>query len=129
MESIPLRILYVEDSHELRDTIAMLMEGPGRRIVACASAEEALRHCADEGGFDLVVTDMSLPGMSGTQLCQALLERDPQQRIVLCSGYPIGAELRQAGPHIHVLPKPFDIDALEGLLDSIQAELQGAGVG
>ncbi|WP_312305034.1 response regulator, partial [Pulveribacter sp.] len=65
-----MRILYVEDNPELRETIAMLMEAPGRCIVSCASAEEALAHDGDQGPFDLVMTDVSLPGMSGPELCR-----------------------------------------------------------
>ena len=127
MESIPLRILYVEDSHELRDTIAMLMEGPGRTIVACTSAEQALQHEADHGPADLVVTDVALPGMSGTELCSKLLAGDAQRRIVLCSGYALQGEEAQ-GPRVQVLHKPFDIEALEDLLDAVQAEVQGLDV-
>ncbi len=60
-----MRILYVEDNPELRETIGMLMEGEGRTVTSCASAEESL--VLDAGHpFDVLVTDVSLPGMSGT---------------------------------------------------------------
>lgn len=119
-----MRILYVEDNPELRDTIAMLMEGPGRTIVACTSAEQALQHEADHGPADLVVTDVALPGMSGTELCSKLLAGDAQRRIVLCSGYALDGAAH--GPQVRVLHKPFDIEALEDLLDGIQAGMQDA---
>ncbi|AVO48702.1 response regulator [Melaminivora suipulveris] len=122
-----MRILYVEDNAELRDTIAMLMEAPSRTIVACANAEQALDHEARQGPFDLVVTDVSLPGMSGTELSRTLLARDAQRRIVLCSGYALQGEEAQ-GPRVQVLHKPFDIEALEDLLDAVQAEVQGLDV-
>jgi len=121
-----LRILYVEDNPELRDTIAMLMEAPGRSIVSCASAEEALAHDGDQGPFDLVMTDVSLPGMSGPELCRALLARHGQQRIVLCSGYHLEEELAGCGAQVQLLHKPFDIGALEELLDDAQAQLQSS---
>ena len=58
-----MRILYVEDNPELRETIGMLMEGEGRTVTSCASAEEAL--VLDAGHpFDVLVTDVSLPCMS-----------------------------------------------------------------
>ena len=56
-----MRILYVEDNPELRETIGMLMEGEGRRVTSCASAEEALALDAGDP-FDVLVTDVSLPG-------------------------------------------------------------------
>jgi len=123
-----LRILYVEDNPELRDTICLLMEAPGRDVVACASAEEALAQVASTGPFDLVVTDVTLPGMSGTEMCRKLLADDAQQRIVLCSGYQMHDEIAALGPQVRTLAKPFGIDELEALLDSVQAEVQGAGV-
>lgn len=120
-----LRILYVEDNPELRDTIALLMEGPSRTITACASAEQALEHEDRHGPFDLVVTDVSLPGMSGTELAHTLLARDAQRRIVLCSGYALDGDALTRSARVQVLHKPFDIEALEDLLDGVQAELQG----
>ena len=51
-----MRILYVEDNPELRETIGMLMEGEGRTVTSCASAEEAL--VLDAGHpFDVLVTE------------------------------------------------------------------------
>lgn len=125
----PLHILYVEDSPELRETIAMLMEGPGRTIVACADAEQALQHEQQQGPFDLVVSDVSLPGLSGIELCRRLLHADPQRHVVLCTGHALQGEPALASPQVRVLHKPFDITALEELLDDIQARLQGQGSG
>lgn len=123
-----LRILYVEDNCELREAMGMLLEGPGRAVNACATAEEALRHDA-EAPFDLVITDVTLPGMSGTDLARRLLERNPTQWMVLCSGYPFGQEAASAlGPNVRTLLKPFEMDELESLLDEAQAGLQGVGV-
>lgn len=122
-----MRILYVEDNPELRDTIALLMEAPRRSIVSCASAEEALAHDGEQGPFDLVVTDVSLPGMNGPELCRTLLARHGRQRFVLCSGYQLGSELAGCGPDVRLLPKPFDIEALETLLNDAQAAAPGAG--
>ena len=122
-----MRILYVEDNPELRDTIAMLMEGEGRAVTTCATAEEALAHDARQP-FDLVVTDVSLPGMSGTDLCRRLLAADPQRWVVLCSGYQFDQGLDALGPHVRALLKPFELEELETLLDSVQAEIQGSSL-
>ena len=74
-----MRILYVEDNRELRETIGMLMEAEGRTVTSCATAEEALKLDAQQG-FDLLVSDVSLPGMSGTELARQLLAEDPGRR-------------------------------------------------
>ena len=120
-----MRILYVEDHPELRETIGMLMEGEGRTVTPCASAEEAL--VLDAGDpFDVLVTDVSLPGLSGTDLARQLLADDPQRWVVLCSGYDLGSHPTQWGPNVRVLLKPFELEELEQLLTSIHTALAAA---
>ena len=120
-----MRILYVEDHPELRETIGMLMEGEGRMVTPCASAEEAL--VLDAGNpFDVLVTDVSLPGLSGTDLARQLLADDPQRWVVLCSGYELGSHPTQWGPNVRVLLKPFELEELEQLLNSIHTALAAA---
>ena len=120
-----MRILYVEDHPELRETIGMLMEGEGRTVTPCASAEEAL--VLDAGNpFDVLVTDVSLPGLSGTDLARQLLADDPQRWVVLCSGYELGSHPTQWGPNVRVLLKPFELEELEQLLNSIHTALAAA---
>ena len=60
----PLKILYVEDNELVREVTAELLAQEQRQIVACADAEEALRKFS-ENSFDVVITDVSLPVMSG----------------------------------------------------------------
>lgn len=120
----PLRILYVEDNCELRETMGLLLEGDARSITSCATAEEALEHDAAEP-FDLVITDITLPGMSGTDLARRLLAKDPSRWMVLCSGYQLTDALDTLGPHVRAVLKPFEIEELEALLDEVQVKLQG----
>lgn len=122
-----MRIVYIEDNDELRETIGCLMEGPGRSITSCASAEDALLLDA-QAPFDLVVSDVSLPGQSGTDLAQALLKQSPQRWIVLCSGYDLGHYPAQWGPNVRTLLKPFEIEELEALLSQIEAQRASASL-
>src|ERR1700712_4563532 len=122
-DRLRLRILYVEDSPELRETIGILMEGDDRELVTCGSAEEALVLC-EASHFDLVVTDVSLPGISGTELARRLLQRDPARWIALCSGYHFGTAIRALGANVRSLQKPFDIEELEELIDAVRAAPQ-----
>ncbi len=114
-----MRILYVEDNPELRETIGMLMEGDGQTVTSCATAEEALELDAQET-FDLLVSDVSLPGISGTDLARQLLAEDPERWVVLCSGYELGTYPSSWGPNVRTLLKPFELDELEDLLGSIR---------
>lgn len=118
-----LRILYVEDNQELRETIAMLMEGEGRFITTCESGEAALQLDASQP-YDVLVTDVSLPGISGTELARTLLGQDPERWVVLCSGYEFGSALASLGKHVRALVKPFELEDLESLLSEIDTALK-----
>lgn len=119
----PIRILYVEDHDELRESIALLLEGPDREVVPCASSEEALAQL-DEQRYDVLVTDVSLPGLSGTDLARRVLARDPQFRVVLMSGYELNHGLDRFGPYVWAIAKPFEIEDLEALLATVSASLR-----
>lgn len=117
-----LRVLYVEDNPDLREAIGLLLEADGREIVTCADGEQALA-LSDARRFDVVITDVSLPGISGTELARALVARDPQQWVVLCSGYVFGDEVAALGSHVRSLAKPFELEDLESLMDEIGRDL------
>ena len=118
----PVTILYVEDNDDLRATIGELLQQPDRELALYARAEDAL--AADrERRFDIVVTDVSLPGMSGADLARDLLSADPARCIVLCSGYDLGDPLR-FGPNVRALMKPFEVEDLEALMDALCASLR-----
>ena len=119
-----LRILYVEDNDDLRETIGMLLEGTGREIVTCADAEQAVP-LWQGSRFDVLVTDVSLPGMSGTDLARGILAREPRSWIILCSGYDLRHGLAHLGPNVRALPKPFEPEELDALLLEIAASRPG----
>ncbi len=68
----PLRVLFVEDNAHIRESIGMLLQAPDRDVVCCESAEQALA-AFDTWSFDVLITDVSLPTMSGTDDMDALL--------------------------------------------------------
>ena len=118
-----VRVLYVEDNRQLREAIHSLLVGEGREVAACETAEEALALDTSQA-FDLVITDVTLPGMSGVELSARLLSTDPERRIVLCSGHMMDDKVKELGaPHVRALLKPFSVDDLETLVEDAQAEL------
>ena len=122
-----MRILYVEDNEELRETIAMLMEEEGRCITKCATAEAALE-LDEQEPFDVLFTDVSLPGLSGTDLARRVLANNPERWVVLCSGYEFGNAISVLGPNVRALVKPFELEDLEDLLVEIQTALKTSPV-
>ena len=121
----PLRMLYVEDNAELRDTFQEMLEGDQREVVACATAEEALPLWG-ANHFDVLVTDISLPGMSGIDLARRILAECPELWCVLCAGYEYGDAVRSLGPRVRALAKPFELDDLDRLMDEIHLSLDSA---
>ena len=118
-----MRVLYVEDNDQLRVSITMLLQGDGREVCACVSAEDALELDAPNP-FDLVITDVTLPGISGLELSARLLSADIARWIVLCSGYQLEEQITQlGGRNVRALVKPFGIDELDKLVSSVQASL------
>ncbi len=116
------RLLYVEDNVQIAEITCMMMEDMGLEIVQAASAEEALR-IAGEGDlqFDMVLTDVVMPGLSGVQLARRLNRRWPNLPIVLVSGF--SEELAAGyGAQYELLRKPFTRGAL---LDTLQRHLDG----
>ena len=119
----PFSVLYVEDNADLRESISSLMQAEGREILALANAEEALVAMRGQR-FDLLVTDVSLPGMSGTDLARRWLEPDPNRWVVLCSGYEFRQGLASIGPNVRSLHKAFEPEQMDALLAEIEASIR-----
>ncbi|NLE72565.1 MAG: response regulator transcription factor [Actinomycetales bacterium] len=76
------RILLVEDEQSYREPLAYLLRREGYDVVEAAAGDVALERFAD-GGADLVLLDLMLPGMSGTEVCRELRRRSDVPVIML----------------------------------------------
>jgi len=115
---LPLRMLYVEDNALVREITCDLLAGDIREIVAVASGEEAIG-IFEAGRFDVVVTDVSLPAMSGLELMRHIQEAAPSMPIILASGYPLDAADYRLGPSIRTITKPFSPPELRALIQEL----------
>ena len=120
-----MKILYVEDNEDLRETIGLLLAGGERELIAYGTAEQALAAIEREA-FDVLVTDVSLPGMSGTDLARHVLRTQPDHWVVLCSGYDFGTGLATLGPNVRSMTKSFQPGVLQKMVDDIAAALDAA---
>ncbi|MBA2290928.1 MAG: PAS domain S-box protein [Gemmatimonadales bacterium] len=103
-------ILVVEDEASVRSVIRRTLERHGYRVVERPDAESALLLVEQMAGqLDLILTDVIMPGLSGTQLAARVLARHPTMRVMLMSGYSEEAVLHQGvlSPGIRLLQKPF----------------------
>lgn len=115
-DNTPARVLLVEDQEMVRETLVMLIEMLDHPIVATETAEEALP-LLDQQAFDVLIADLTLPGMSGLDLLREAAKRQPKLRLVLSSGYGAVDEAQKQGLDIVMLPKPVDNDRLIALLN------------
>jgi DNA-binding response OmpR family regulator len=99
------RVLVVDDDRAIRDLVGILLEDEGSAVRCVGDGAEALR-AAEEGGIDLVVADVRMPGLDGAELARRLVGRGV--RVVLMSA--AYADLAVAGAVF--VPKPFDLDRL-----------------
>ena len=81
-----LEILYVEDEPELRDLMASVLAHSGIEVVLASDGEEALSFLENQS-FDLVITDMVMPKMSGKDLFEKVREKTPDLPFLFLSGY------------------------------------------
>ena len=82
------RVLVVDDEATIARFVGTILQKCGCDVTICASGAEALAHCpAGNVPFDLVLTDQTMPGMTGAELAVTLLAMRPGLPIVLCTGY------------------------------------------
>jgi two-component system cell cycle response regulator CpdR len=113
-----MKILYVEDNPLVREVTAELLSHNNRQITSCETAENALQEF-ESGDFDLVVTDVSLPVMSGLDLTRRLLHAKPALPIIIASGYAMEFAIDNLGPNVRSIIKPFDAGQIDALIDQL----------
>ena len=114
-----VHLLLVEDEVALREVTAERLEEHGYRVVQAESGEDALERLADFA-FDVIITDLRLPGIDGTTVIETTLERYPHIVGVVVTGYgtvkdAVEAIKRGASDFI---TKPFQFDHLLHILSS-----------
>jgi signal transduction histidine kinase len=105
-----LTVLVVEDQGGVRRLVSHALRACGYHVLEAASGDEALRLAeAVEGGCQLAVTDVVMPGMSGKTLAEELHARWPDIKVLFMSGYPNEVILRHGvmDSAVNYLGKPF----------------------
>jgi signal transduction histidine kinase len=116
-------VLVVEDDPIVALTVATALEDAGFTITRAMTADEALP-LLEAGGFDLLFSDVVMPGtMSGVDLARTAQTLRPDLPVVLATGY--SEEVARA-TGVMVLPKPYRIDHLVEVLDTLLTEARQA---
>jgi DNA-binding NtrC family response regulator len=107
------RILVVDDEKAMLVALKGLLSREGYQVETAQSGQEALR-CIDTGSFHLVVTDLSMDGVSGMQVLEHARRVDPDAAVVMITAHgseKIAVQAMKLGASDY-LPKPFDNDEL-----------------
>lgn len=112
-------ILLVDDDETVRETSADMLRELGYQVRQAESGQQALEMLG-QVEFDVMVTDIRMPGMSGFELCDLASERHQDLKIILMSGYFQAQTLMR-----RFLQKPFRTYDLD---QAIRAELGAASL-
>src|SRR5581483_10600382 len=105
------RVLLVEDQETVREVVAEMLRDAGYDVLLAADGEEALELGA-ENHVDVLISDVVMPRMRGTELAESIHRRDPDVRIVLTSGYAADGVSSTLHAPFTFVQKPFTVNEL-----------------
>jgi len=119
-----IKILFVEDEYAVRTVGARGLKRKGYDVVECVSAENALEHINSGEHFDLLITDMMMPGMSGAELAGIVHKESPQTAIILASGYSeeIARKELAGSKDFYFIAKPYGLEDLHNKVKEVLAQ-------
>ncbi|MDX3934375.1 response regulator [Stenotrophomonas sp.] len=115
------RVLLVEDDAPIREMTKDILSDDGFDVLDVGDAETALGCLERDGPFDLLVSDVGLPGMDGRDLASIATTLNPAMPILLVTGYAGAAGARPdfLGDDIKLLRKPFTLKQLVSSVRSL----------
>jgi DNA-binding NtrC family response regulator len=112
--SEPARILLIDDEQPSREALTLLLRGGGHQVAGAATGTEALALFRDER-FDIVITDLMLPDMSGIDVLRTIKEETPHTEVILITGHASAetavSAMKQGA--FDYITKPISIDELK----------------
>jgi PAS domain S-box-containing protein len=119
------RVLVIDDEETVRSVLSRILSQVNYRVTTAENGEEGIR-LFKEGDFDMVLTDLGMPGMSGWEVCKAIKEMSPHTPVGMITGW--GVEVDQAKVEENgidfIIPKPFQFDQI---LKAIEENIASKG--
>jgi two-component system, NtrC family, sensor kinase len=102
-------VLVVEDDPDVRTYVVDALRDLGYRVQHASSGEDALKSGDGQGGIDLLLTDVVLPGINGRKLAEELTRRQPSLKVIYMTGYSRNAIIHQGrlDAGLEMLQKPL----------------------
>lgn len=115
-------VLVIDNEPAVREPLARLLKLSGHNVVTAENGSEGIA-TFQRGAFDVVLTDLGMPELSGWDVAREIKKANPKTPVGLITGWPIDLtrdELRARGVD-HVIAKPFDLPTLLGLIEDAVA--------
>lgn len=117
------RILIIEDEQALRGILRSMLEEMGHQVEEASGGREGIERF-QEGEFDLVITDLGMPGMTGWEVAEAVRRTAPEVPIIMITGWgmDLPKEVYERRGVTCLLSKPFDAKRLQKALHEVLTE-------
>lgn len=118
-------IVLVDDQQDLLETVALMLKELGYECISCVDPKIALDVIGDQGlEIDLVITDYSMPGISGLDIRQFCAKHRPNVPVILSTGYSerVAQDDNSSNSSHYVLNKPFGFNELKNIIDTALVE-------
>ena len=119
------RILVVDDNKELREILEEYLRGDGDKVEGASNGKEALDR-QNEKPFDLIITDLNMPELSGMELIKAIKHENDKTEFVIITGYASmdsAVEAIKIGAFDYIV-KPFRMEELKVVVKNVREKVK-----
>lgn len=117
------KILLAEDDQSMCDFITMALEKAGHSVTATQDGLEALSALNQNPDYDLLLSDVVMPGMDGIELSRAAMKKCPELKVMFITGFAAVAAKKknQSAPQAPMVSKPFHLNDLVQKVEKLLA--------
>ncbi|RPH41677.1 MAG: sigma-54-dependent Fis family transcriptional regulator [Desulfobulbaceae bacterium] len=121
-----ISILVVDDERSMRDFLKILLQKEGYTVVIAHNGENALE-CLESQEFDLIISDIRMPGMGGLELLGAVKEQNPDLPVIMITAFASPDDAVQAMKNgaFDYISKPFNVDEIKSVIESATTKKKG----
>lgn len=115
------KILLAEDEESVRNFLTRALQRAGYAVVSCADGDSAIE-ALDQGPYDLLLTDIVMPGADGIEVAKKAAQVQPGLKIMFITGFAaVALNAQKASPEAKVLEKPVHLREIVTEVDRMMA--------
>ena len=123
IEKLTKNILVVDDDEDVREVLKDTLQLVGHKIVDCPDAYTALKEI-EKNSFDLIITDLGMPGMTGLEMSEQIHKKHPEIPIVMITGWgtQLSTDDTARNGIVTVMSKPFHLKDVREMVDEVSCK-------